>query len=238
MTCFECGNAADHHHHVVPKCRGGTQTVPLCTSCHAAAHHRDKAMATGALTSEAMQRLADENRYTGTVPYGYRLCEDGEHVEPDPAEQEIIRSTLELRASGLTYRAISARLEDEGYVNRKGNPFGPSSIGNIIKNNDLNDFTDHEEGDAPTQGRGGASEGKAAPTTGANPANDTDEHEHQTASINHQDHEEDTDGVSRTGNIQHARGRETHRPLREDDPTPREKRTAERSGRRRRAVSH
>ena len=33
-TCFECGNRADHQHHVVPKCLGGIQTVPLCVKCH------------------------------------------------------------------------------------------------------------------------------------------------------------------------------------------------------------
>lgn len=36
--CFECGGEAHNDHHVVPKIRGGTKTVPLCTACHYKAH--------------------------------------------------------------------------------------------------------------------------------------------------------------------------------------------------------
>lgn len=38
MTCFECGRDAHHQHHVVPRSRGGTKTVPLCVDCHSKAH--------------------------------------------------------------------------------------------------------------------------------------------------------------------------------------------------------
>ena len=36
--CFECSGKADHEHHVIPRCRGGTRTVPLCIRCHGLAH--------------------------------------------------------------------------------------------------------------------------------------------------------------------------------------------------------
>lgn len=39
-TCFECGRAAHHDHHVVPKSLGGTRTVPLCLECHSKIHGR------------------------------------------------------------------------------------------------------------------------------------------------------------------------------------------------------
>lgn len=32
--CFECGKASTRKHYVVPKARGGTQTVPLCAHCY------------------------------------------------------------------------------------------------------------------------------------------------------------------------------------------------------------
>lgn len=38
MLCFECDGPAAHQHHVVPRARGGTRTVPLCGECHAKAH--------------------------------------------------------------------------------------------------------------------------------------------------------------------------------------------------------
>ena len=37
--CFECGSDENiHHHHVVPKIKGGTKTIPLCQLCHAKVH--------------------------------------------------------------------------------------------------------------------------------------------------------------------------------------------------------
>src|SRR4051812_39798680 len=41
MSCFECGQPAECQHHVVPKCLGGTKTVPLCLVCHGKVHERD-----------------------------------------------------------------------------------------------------------------------------------------------------------------------------------------------------
>ena len=37
--CFECGsNDNIHYHHVVPKIKGGTKTIPLCELCHGKVH--------------------------------------------------------------------------------------------------------------------------------------------------------------------------------------------------------
>lgn len=38
MNCFECDRPAQHHHHVVPRSKGGKRTLPLCRDCHALAH--------------------------------------------------------------------------------------------------------------------------------------------------------------------------------------------------------
>lgn len=40
MTCYECGNPADHLHHVVPRSLGGNKTLPLCSKCHSMVHGR------------------------------------------------------------------------------------------------------------------------------------------------------------------------------------------------------
>jgi len=39
--CFECGRPSAHNHHVIPKIRGGTKTVPLCLSCHGKVHDKE-----------------------------------------------------------------------------------------------------------------------------------------------------------------------------------------------------
>lgn len=36
--CFECGAPKEEMHHVVPKSKGGTKTIPLCVDCHGKAH--------------------------------------------------------------------------------------------------------------------------------------------------------------------------------------------------------
>jgi len=38
MVCFECSGPSTVQHHVVPKSKGGTKTLPLCDECHAKAH--------------------------------------------------------------------------------------------------------------------------------------------------------------------------------------------------------
>lgn len=38
MKCYDCDNEAKHKHHVVPKSKGGTKTIPLCEDCHSKVH--------------------------------------------------------------------------------------------------------------------------------------------------------------------------------------------------------
>ena len=40
--CFECGSTENiHEHHVVPRCRGGKKTIPICKKCHNLCHHEN-----------------------------------------------------------------------------------------------------------------------------------------------------------------------------------------------------
>ena len=38
VKCFECEEPADINHHVIPKSKGGTKTIPLCNKCHSLVH--------------------------------------------------------------------------------------------------------------------------------------------------------------------------------------------------------
>ena len=49
--CFECGAAAEHQHHVVPRVKKGTATVPLCIECHAKVHN------TNSMTKSYLSKL-------------------------------------------------------------------------------------------------------------------------------------------------------------------------------------
>lgn len=63
-TCFECGKPAQHAHHVVPKSKGGTRTIPLCHDCHALVHDMER-MTTAELTKRGLKKAAQEGRTGG-----------------------------------------------------------------------------------------------------------------------------------------------------------------------------
>jgi len=81
-------------------------------------------------TSEVMQSMRTRGLYTGgLVPYGSRLV-DGDLV-PDQSEQAVIAAVTELRAAGLSLRAIGALLEKRGLKTRNGGSWKPQVIANI-----------------------------------------------------------------------------------------------------------
>jgi len=68
-TCINCGQPAEHWHHVVPKVLGGNDTtncVPLCHNCHGLVH--DKKMASKALQRAGIERAKVEGKYKGKSP--------------------------------------------------------------------------------------------------------------------------------------------------------------------------
>jgi hypothetical protein len=38
-ACFECGDPAEHKHHVLPRGAGGKKTIDVCVSCHEKIHN-------------------------------------------------------------------------------------------------------------------------------------------------------------------------------------------------------
>lgn len=64
MKCFECGDVAEHEHHVVPKSKGGTKVVPLCSRCHGMVHDEDM-VTWRTLHKEGIAKAKAEGRFTG-----------------------------------------------------------------------------------------------------------------------------------------------------------------------------
>ncbi len=69
----------------------------------------------------------------GNVPYGFRLAEDGVHVEPDAREQDVIAAVRKLSAEGCSQRAIVARLAAAQVVGRTGAPLGQTQVAKILR---------------------------------------------------------------------------------------------------------
>lgn len=123
-TCFECGNPAEHNHHVVPALLGGTKTVPLCVPCHDKAHQSRQLV----LMAGAKARIRQElGRCEGRKPFGARI-----------GEETTISRMLELRrrryrGKAWSYSRIAKALDAEGLVTRYGQPWAPGTVFDVIR---------------------------------------------------------------------------------------------------------
>lgn len=120
--CFECGNPASHHHHVIPRSLGGTKTVPLCESCHPRAHGENGYWNTSELAKKRKQEMRARRQWTGgSAPFGY--CITKEHkLRPIPHEWEVVKRVLIQRMLGLSFGKISTQLNELGTPTKKGAP--------------------------------------------------------------------------------------------------------------------
>jgi DNA invertase Pin-like site-specific DNA recombinase len=74
----------------------------------------------GQRTRAALRAKRERGEVAGTVPFGYRLADDGRALLVEPAEQLILALIRELRAGGHTLRAIAEALNRRGFTTRRG----------------------------------------------------------------------------------------------------------------------
>jgi DNA invertase Pin-like site-specific DNA recombinase len=72
----------------------------------------------GARTKAALQAKKRRGERVGHIPFGYRLCADGVHLEVATEEQECLRQIAGLQTQGLSLRQIAAELNARGTFNR------------------------------------------------------------------------------------------------------------------------
>ena len=75
-----------------------------------------------ARTKAALGAKKARGERAGAVPYGFVADADGKLTKSD-AEQAVISNVLELRAAGLSLRAVVAELSNRGLVSRSGKSF-------------------------------------------------------------------------------------------------------------------
>lgn len=85
-----------------------------------------------ARTRAALAVKKSRGERTGEIPYGHRLSADGVRIEGDPAEQGVIAIVRELRAGGLSQRAIVRELAARGIVSRGGRPLVLSQVQRLL----------------------------------------------------------------------------------------------------------
>jgi DNA invertase Pin-like site-specific DNA recombinase len=84
-------------------------------------------------TKAALAVIRSQGRKTGgSVPFGYRVADDGRTLQPVESEQAVISRARTLRNDGLSLAAVADALTTEGVVNRKGNPFAPMQVSRML----------------------------------------------------------------------------------------------------------
>jgi len=68
----------------------------------------------------------------GNIQFGYRLCADGKHVEPDAAEQAVLAEIRQMRQDGKTLRGIAAALNGRAYRTRRGSAWRLEHVARIV----------------------------------------------------------------------------------------------------------
>jgi site-specific DNA recombinase len=88
-------------------------------------------------TRDALRHKRKNGCLAGEIPYGYRLKEDGETLEPIPEEQKILKKIRSLRGSSLSYRKIAHRLNSSGIATKKGRRWYPATVQSVLQHSSL-----------------------------------------------------------------------------------------------------
>jgi len=83
-------------------------------------------------TKAALQFKKTKGERVGAIPFGYELAANGVSLIENTEEQEVINVAKELKASGLSLRAVSAELTERGYTARNGRNFQATQIQRML----------------------------------------------------------------------------------------------------------
>lgn len=85
-------------------------------------------------TKGALSHMRNEGkRISGRLPYGYNLALDGQHLLPNPQEQEGLQLILALRKTGKGRRRIAAALNERGIATKTGTAWSPQAVASILR---------------------------------------------------------------------------------------------------------
>ena len=89
--------------------------------------------AIGERTRDALRFKRDQGERVGNIAFGSRLAEDGQHLEPDPAEQAAMAEIRRLHSQGATMRGIAADLNRQAFRTRSGTHWRLESVARVLK---------------------------------------------------------------------------------------------------------
>jgi site-specific DNA recombinase len=91
--------------------------------------------AIGERTRDALSHKRGKGERVGNLAFGYRLADDGQHLEPDPGEQDALTEIRRLRGDGMPLRGIAAALNHRAYRTRRGTAWRLESVARVLKQN-------------------------------------------------------------------------------------------------------
>jgi hypothetical protein len=136
--CWECDMEVEEiqHHHVVPRSRGGTKTVPLCIECHNKAHHMNMNMHHSTLVRKGLEQA----RRNGKILGNPRLAEFRHlgHKSSHEASVRYIKRLVaiiqEIKTTGVKTQADVANcLNLLGIKTSRGYAFTQGTISYILE---------------------------------------------------------------------------------------------------------
>ncbi len=142
MNCFECGATEDiEHHHVVPKSRGGTKTVPLCYLCHQKAHGKTgKGLNHRKLTKEGIARAKAKGvkfgnpKWKESLGVAQKKSQEANRKRGDKTYRRVAPMLVEASESGITsVRGMLDFLNNHGCLSPRGKLWQSGSIHRLIK---------------------------------------------------------------------------------------------------------
>jgi len=89
--------------------------------------------AIGERTRDAMSHKRGQGERVGNNQFGFRLAEDGKHLEQDPGEQAVLDEVHHLRQNGTTLRGIAAALNQRDLRTRRGSAWRLEHVARIVK---------------------------------------------------------------------------------------------------------
>jgi site-specific DNA recombinase len=89
--------------------------------------------AIGERTRDALRHKRTNGERVGNIQFGYRLCADRRHVEPDPGEQAVLTEIQNLRQSGQTLRGIATALNHRALRTRRGSAWRLEHVARILR---------------------------------------------------------------------------------------------------------
>jgi hypothetical protein len=136
--CFECGEVATERHHVIPRSKGGTKTVALCSKCHGLVHGI-KRLNISELTKAALDARREK---VGEWRTGHNFTDEQREkaAAKVTAKAATNKNTMlakgyakRLQTDGLTLEAIAARLNSEGHKAPNGGTFSKVQVKRLLE---------------------------------------------------------------------------------------------------------